>query len=340
MSFGQSDDIIGDEEWLQGEGNCLCNIASSQIISLSLGAKKKEYTNFDALCVCEGDCVSVGNHGKHWIHLGHIIRSDKNTKTAVVKWKETRKNDTVHLGDCKKYNKLDVIPRKRNSTDFFCEIPQTKRRKPPPGQMKNTFFSDENSSKLCAKGAIQNLLSMLHFLPEDMNIFWELATSDLITLMKSLNESFVPKAVLTPSLNIDSIQKCLWILHQNFKFQTTQKINYKHFQCLKQSLKALLEIKFPMLISVESKFATYHNVVVVWREMVIDYESMYTYPLTEDALRQICSVNTTFQRISCGYGILPSNICKTFEANQYIQDWGTEEFFKQGSSVRKYFHWR
>ncbi len=34
--------------------------------------------------------------------------------------------------------------------------------------------------------------------------------------------------------------------------------------------KALLEIKFPMLISVESKLATYHHVVVVWREMVFD----------------------------------------------------------------------
>jgi hypothetical protein len=29
VSFGQIRDIIGDEEWLQGEGNCLCNIASS-----------------------------------------------------------------------------------------------------------------------------------------------------------------------------------------------------------------------------------------------------------------------------------------------------------------------
>ena len=123
-------------------------------------------------------------------------------------------------------------------------------------------------------------------------------------LMKSLNETFVPKAVLKPSLGIDSIQKCLWILRKKFKFQTTKKINYKHFQCLKQSFKVLLEIKFPMLISVESKFATYHHVVVVWREMVIDYESMYTYSLTEDTLRQICGVDTTFQRISCGYGIL------------------------------------
>jgi hypothetical protein len=149
---------------------------------------------------------------------------------------------------------------------------------------------------------------MLHFSPEDMNIFWELATSDLITLMKSLNESFVPKAVLTPSLGIDSIQKCLWILRKKFKFQTTKKINYKHFQCLKQLLKVLIEIKFPMLISFESKFATYHHVVVVWREMAIDDESMHTYPLTEDTLRQIYIVNTTFQQISCGYGILPSTI--------------------------------
>ena len=128
---------------------------------------------------------------------------------------------------------------------------------------------------------------MLHFLTEteDMNNFWESATSDLLTLMKSLNESYVPKEVLKPSLGINSIQKCLWILHKKFNFQPTKKLNYKHFQCLKQSLKALLEIKFPMLISVESKLATYHHVVVVWREMVIDYDSLYTYPLTEDILR-------------------------------------------------------
>jgi hypothetical protein len=82
----------------------------------------------------------VENHGKHWIYLGCIISIDKNTKTAVVKWEETWKKDTVHLGDCKKYNKLDVIPRKWKSSGFFCEIPQTKRGKPPPGQMKNMFF--------------------------------------------------------------------------------------------------------------------------------------------------------------------------------------------------------
>jgi hypothetical protein len=95
--------------------------------------------------------------------------------------------------------------------------------------MKNMFFSDENLSKLCAKGAIQSLLNMLHFSTEDM-IFWgELATSDLFTLMKSFNESFVPKAVLTPSLGCNLIQKCLWILRKKFKFQTTKKITTSIF---------------------------------------------------------------------------------------------------------------
>ncbi len=126
-----------------------------------------------------------------------------------MKWEETWKKDTVHLPDCKKYNELDVIPRKCESTDFFCEIPQTKKGKPPPGQMKNMFISNENLSKLCTEGAIQNLLRMLHFSPEDINIFWELAKSDLITFMKLLNESYVLKAVLKPSLGINSIQKCL-----------------------------------------------------------------------------------------------------------------------------------
>ncbi len=174
-----------------------------------------------------------------------------------MKWEETLKKDTVHLVDCQKYNKLEFIPRKLKSTDFFCEIPQTKSGKPPHGQMKNSFFSNENSSKLCAEGAIQNLLSMLCFLTEDMNIFGESATSDLFTLVKLLNESYVPKAVLKPSLGINLIQKCLWILHKKFNFQTTNKLNMKHFQCLMHSLKVLSEIKFPILISVESLLATY-----------------------------------------------------------------------------------
>ncbi len=93
VSFGQINDVIGDEEWLQREVNCLCNIALSWIISLSWGAKKKQSTNSDALCICVGDRVSVENHGKHWIRLGHIISIYKNTKQLLWSgkryWKRT-----------------------------------------------------------------------------------------------------------------------------------------------------------------------------------------------------------------------------------------------------------
>ncbi len=92
-------------------------------------------------------------------------------KTAVVKWEETLKKNAISLGECKKYNELDVIPRKRKCTDFFCEITQTKREKQPPGKMKNMYYFKENSSKLCNEGAIQNLTNMLPFSTEDMNIF-------------------------------------------------------------------------------------------------------------------------------------------------------------------------
>jgi hypothetical protein len=116
---------------------------------------------------------------------------------------------------------------------------------------------------------------MLHFLPERYEQFLGIGHIRFFDPHKLLNESHVPKAVLIPSLGIDLIQECLWILHKKFNFQTTKKLNIKHFQCLKRSLRALLDIKFPMLISVESKLATYHHMVVVWREMVIDYESLY-----------------------------------------------------------------
>jgi hypothetical protein len=55
-----------------------------------------------------------------------------------------------------------------------------------------------------------------------------------------------------------------------------------------------------MLISVESKFATYHHVVVVWRQMVIDYESMYMYPLTEDTLSKFAVSILPFNKSAVG----------------------------------------
>ncbi len=106
---------------------------------------------------------------------------------------------------------------------------------------------------------------------------------------------------------------------------------------MKQSLKVLLEVKFPVIISVQAQCVTYNHVVVIWRKMGIDYESKYIYPLTEDSLRQVCGFTTTFQQITSGYGIVPlRQICRSPE-NVHIKDWGTSEYYEPGGSISKYF---
>ncbi len=188
-----------------------------------MGAKKKESTNFDALWISEGDCVSVENHGKHWIHLGYIISIDKSTKTAVVKWEETRKKDTVHLGDCKKYNKLYVIPRKWKSTDFFCEIPQTKRGKTAPGQMKNMFFLMKTCQSYAPKVPFKTYWTCYISCQKKWIYFGNWPHQICLPLWNHWIRHSFPRAVLSLSLGINLIQKCLWILCKKFKFQTTKK---------------------------------------------------------------------------------------------------------------------
>jgi len=41
VNYAQILDVIGEEGWMKGELNCICNIASSRIVTLSWGAKKK-----------------------------------------------------------------------------------------------------------------------------------------------------------------------------------------------------------------------------------------------------------------------------------------------------------
>ncbi len=48
------------------------------------------------------------------------------------------------------------------------------------------FCSDQNSTKLCTKGAIQNLFNILHFLQEDMNIIWEFIIDHGLMLLLSI----------------------------------------------------------------------------------------------------------------------------------------------------------
>ncbi len=202
---------------------------------------------------------------------------------------------------------------------------------------ENMFYSEKNSSKLCAEGAIGNLMNVLHCCENGVKLFWDIVQSPVQLILQTLGESSVPKAVLKSGGKCDSIQKSLWILRKKNNFSSTSVFRIECFKYLQKAINILRNMKFPLIISVMGTHACYHHVVAIWRGMIIDYESKYTFPLTNDSLMQICGVNTTFAGISCGYGILPPNhICDSMD-NISIEDWGINEYNIKGSSIRKYF---
>jgi hypothetical protein len=372
VKYSQISDIIGEEEWVDGEMNTLSNIGSHQIVNLSFGAKKKEKKNNTQILLEDlsthnkkakkkrieysesnkskdlliiGDCVIVMNHAMKWINYAKVIGINVNENWAIVKWESTSKIDRVKLCDCKKYEENHVGHRKQKQTEFYMNEPINRHMKTEQSelevQMENRFYSEDNLSKLCAEGAVRNLMNMLHCLRDELDTFWEMATMivqetqfDLKYLLKKKKGA---KWCDKRKLEVDSIEISLWILQKKFNFATTSKLKLSCFQCVKQSLKALLEIKFHVINSVQAQRATYIHVAVIWKKMVIDYESKDIYPLTEDSLRQVCGFTTTFQKITCGYGIFPLKyICQSPE-NVHIKDWSTSEYYEPGGSIRKYF---
>ncbi len=100
----------------------------------------------------------------------------------------------------------------------------------------------------------------------------------------------------------------------------------------------LKQVKFPVLIGISSTQTCYDHVVVIWNGIVIDYESMYTFPLTEESLMQVCGANTTFQKVTSGYGRFPlKNLRKKVNELQ-VTDWGITEFYKcDDNTIHGYF---
>ncbi len=99
----------------------------------------------------------------------------------------------------------------------------------------------------------------------------------------------------------------------------------------------LSNVKFPVIAAVRGTFACYHHVIVVWNNVVYDYESKNGYPLTNESLTQVCGQNTTFHGISCGYGIFSPKKIKQLAQNAHIRDWGFTEWQTKNSPVRKSF---
>ncbi len=66
----------------------------------------------------------------------------------------------------------------------------------------------KNTTKLCAEGAIGNLMNVLHCNEIEMNQFWSIVQSPIHLIQSTLRESLVPKAVQKKlGSKCDSIQK-------------------------------------------------------------------------------------------------------------------------------------
>jgi hypothetical protein len=255
------------------------------------------------------------------------------------------KKDSVDLKDLKRFSIEETFSKKQKSTDFFepssdTRIASTKKDDhdvlASGSRIEHIFYSENNSFKLCAEGAIRNLW-ILHCSNHDMDLFGNIVTSPLHSILQALDESFVPKAVQNFGGEWDSIKKSLWILCKKFKFDTTSQCWTSLFQNLKQTIDFLMNVKCPLLLAVKGKHDCYDHIIITWRGIIIDYESKYTFPLTNDSLRQICGVNTTFDGISCGYGILPPpHICNSID-NAYVKDMGYAEYCIKDSPIRKYY---
>ncbi len=179
------------------------------------------------------------------------------------------------------------------------------------GHTENVFYCEKNSSKLCAEGAIGSLMSILHSPENDVKQFWDIVQSPVHLIQQTLGESCVPKAILKSCGECNSIPKSWWILWKKIKFGTTSALWINCCWVIQVAVDVLRMMKFPFIIAVKRTHACYNHIVVIWRGMIIDYESRYTLQLTKDSLRQICGVNTTFHGLSCVYGIFPSNHIKT-----------------------------
>jgi hypothetical protein len=96
----------------------------------------------------------------------------------------------------------DSAPRKQKSTDFY-NSPSGKKmasieqhqydRSDLQRCTKNIFYSEKNSSKLCAEGAIGNLMNVLHCPQNEVKQFWDIVQSPMHLILQTLGESFVPK---------------------------------------------------------------------------------------------------------------------------------------------------
>ena len=86
-------------------------------------------------------------------------------------------------------------------------------------EIKNKFYSRNNSAKLCAEGSLANLLDQFGYSHEDIEEFWDIVCNQYLqSVCAKLGQTFVPKNVYKKGVGVDSIEKRIWILRKKIPF--------------------------------------------------------------------------------------------------------------------------
>jgi hypothetical protein len=124
---------------------------------------------------------------------------------ALIRWETTQNIDCVDLEDLERFSMEVSAPKKPKSTDFYTPPSGKKNalteqhlydRSDLQGCTENMFYSEKNSSKLCAEGAIGNLMNVLHCPEDEVKQFWDIVQSPVHLILQTLSESSVPKVEL------------------------------------------------------------------------------------------------------------------------------------------------
>jgi hypothetical protein len=75
------------------------------------------------------------------------------------------------------------------------------------------------------------------------------------------------------------VEKCIWILEKKFNCRRFGYLNTDHFKTPASVVEKLKQVRLPVLISVAGKNSMYNHVVIIWRDMIIDYESRHVSSL-------------------------------------------------------------
>jgi hypothetical protein len=135
---------------------------------------------------------------------------------------------------------------------------------------KHYWYDSDNFSKWCTEGSVANVVCQL-LSSDEADRFKNIAVLPNEALLSAMKLDKFPKNVQSKQNRIDSVEKCIWIMEKKFNCRRSIYLNPEQFKTAELTVKHLEMILFPVIISILGVQSSYNHVVVVWKNMIIDF---------------------------------------------------------------------